>query len=544
MTSAETGISNAITAYVTALVTIYDMEAVLNVETPYFNADNALTTLVKAYFDANTAYNTANKANTDAKNALTKAQKALAEAEKYLETAKNEKVEFSTLFESIAARAKAIQDAKAKVKEAKKAVETADVAVNGTKKNPNGTKQALETATKALEDAKDALVKAFDKNGNDTKFVESEETYSSKKSSYSSASTNYSDEKTKYNTYFDSYTNIYNTKKADYEAKQAIVDAAGENATEEEKTAAATAKTAMDEAKTKLDTLVSNYNSDVDAYYKAAKAYLEAALDYYANSYAVKNLAQADYDAADEKLNGKKDEDGNVIEEGLKSKIAGAETDTAGKTLSNVDAYGSFDAYLEATLGYNCEAVLEEEAMKMLDEQIRVYAVAKALNEGVVANGATVVIDENTTYEVESYKSAIESRESTFKGLIAHGIKHDDEDIREGKLNRKVKKSWKDLVKSAEEVFVTNKVYFQYQLDLGRSNYIYAKDQYGENNLRMYLQFENLLSYLLFTDYQENAYAAHDGEYTVLEVKDAEGNYTGKLGYLFINYNFKAEDAE
>ena len=174
----------------------------------------------------------------------------------------------------------------------------------------------------------------------------------------------------------------------------------------------------------------------------------------------------------------------------------------------------------------------------MLDEQIRVYAVAKALSEGVVANGATVVIDENTTYTVESYKSAIETREATFKALITHSIKHNDEDIRDGKLNREVKKSWKDLVKSTEDVFVNNKVYFQYQLDLGRSNYIYAKEQYGENNLRMYLQFENLLSYLLFTDYQENAYAAHDGEYTVKENED------GKLAYLFINYSFKAEDAE
>lgn len=544
MTSAETGISNAITAYVTALVTIYDMEAVLNTETPYFNADNALTTLVKAYFDANTAYNNANKANTDAKNALTKAEKALAEAEKYLETAKNEKVEFSTLFADIAARAAAIKDAKAQVKAAKKAVEEADVALNGTKKNPNGTKQALETATKALADAKDALVEAFSQNGNNENFVKSEEGYSSKKSTYSSESTDYSDEKTKYNTYFESYTNTYNTKKADYEAKQAIVDAAGENATEEEKTAAATAKTAMDEAKTKLDTLVSDYRKDAENYLNAAKAYAEAALTYYADSYAVKNAAQADYDAADEKLNGKKDEDGNVIEEGLKSKIANAESDTAGKTLSNVDAYGSFDAYLEATLGYNYEEVLEAEARKMLDEQIRVYAVAKALNENVVANGATVVIDENTTYTVEAYKSAVETREATFKSLITHSIKHNDEDIKDGKLNREVKKSWKELVKSTEGVFVTNKVYNQYKRELGRSNYVYAKNQYGENNLRMYLQFENLFSYLLFTDYQENAYAAHDGEYTVLEVKDAEGKYTGKLGYLFINYSFKAEDAE
>jgi hypothetical protein len=54
----------------------------------------------------------------------------------------------------------------------------------------------------------------------------------------------------------------------------------------------------------------------------------------------------------------------------------------------------------------------------------------------------------------------------------------------------------------------------------------------------MYLQFENLLTYLLFTDYQVNDYAAHDGEYTVKENED------GTLEYLFITYSFKAEDAE
>lgn len=523
MTSAETGISNAITAYVTALVTIYDMEAIVEVETPYFSAESELNTLVKAYFDANTAYNDANTANTNAKNALTKAQKALTEAEKYLETAKNEKIEFSTLFESIAARAAAIKDAKTNVKNAKKAVEEADVALNGTKK-VDGTKQKLEAATKTLADAKEALVEAFSKEGNSENFVASEESYTSKKSTYSSASTTYSDEKSSYNVYHDSY-------KTSLEKAQAAVTEAGDNATQEQ-------KDALTAAEKKYNDLVKEYKDAAESYLKAAKAYVEVALTYYADSYAVKNAAQADYDAADEKLNGKKDEDGNVIEEGLKSKISGAETDTAGTTLSNVDAYGSFDAYLEATLGYNYEAVLEEEARKMLDEQIRVYAVAKALNNGVVANGATVVIDEETSYTVESYKSAIESREETFKALITHSIKHNDEDIRDGKLNREVKKSWKDLVKSAEGVFVTNKVYNQYKRDLGRSNYVYAKDQYGENNLRMYLQFENLLSYLLFTDYQENVYAAHDGEFTVKENED------GKLAYLFINYSFKAEDAE
>lgn len=529
ITSAETGISNSITAYVTALVTIYDMEVVIfarsaeDTDAPYFGEANDFNALVKAYFDANTAYNTANTENTKAKTRLTTAEKALAEAEKYLELAKDEKVGIFD-FEAQAAKRAAIKDAKANVKAAKAEVEAADVAINGTKKNPNGTKKALEDATNVLADAKDKLVEAFSKTGDRTEFVESEETFSLKKSTYTSASTSYKDELTRYDTYYNSY-------KTAYDNAEAAVTEAGEGATAEQ-------IKARDDAKAKLDKLVEDYTKDTDAYYKAAKEYVEAALVYYANANAVKDYAKTDYDAAVAVLDDKKDEEGNVTEEGLRTKIANAEKDTAGETLKNVDAFATFEDYLVFVLGYNYETVLREEAVKMLDEQIRVYAVAKALNEGVVANGATVVIDENTTITVEGYKAAIEAREETFKGLLSHSLTHDDEDMKPAKLERKLKKSWKELLETTDDVLVTKKVYREYKNELGRSNYIYSKNQYGDNNLRMYLQFENLLTYLLFTDYQVNDYAAHDGEYTVKENED------GTLEYLFITYSFKAEDAE
>ena len=269
ITSAETGISNSITAYVTALVTIYDMEVVIfarsaeDTDAPYFGEANDFNALVKAYFDANTAYNTANTENTKAKTRLTTAEKALAEAEKYLELAKDEKVGLFD-FEAQAAKRAAIKDAKANVKAAKAEVEAADVAINGTKKNPSGTKKALEDATIALGDAKDKLVEAFSKTGDRTKFVESEETFSSKKSTYTSASTSYKDELTRYDTYYNSY-------KTAYDNAEAAVTEAGEGATAEQ-------IKARDDAKAKLDKLVEDYTKDTDAYYKAAKEYVEAAL--------------------------------------------------------------------------------------------------------------------------------------------------------------------------------------------------------------------------------------------------------------------------
>ncbi len=485
-TSAETAISNAITAYVTALVTIYDMEAIVagrsteDTDTTYFDENNALTALAKAYFDANTAYTTANRDNTDAKTKLTNAEKVLAEAEKYLELAKAEKVGLFD-FEAQAAKRAAIKDAKAKVKNAEDDVKIADANLNGTKK-VDGTKQKLEAATKTLADAKDALVEAFSKTGNNENFVTSDESYTSKKSAYTTAETNYK--------------------------------------------------------KVKDSTTDENYTKYVDEYLKAAKEYASVALTYYADANAVKAEAQKDYDDAVAVLDDKKDDDGKVIKEGLRTKIANAEKDEAGETLKNVDAFATFEDYLVFVLGYNYEEVLRKEAVKMLDEQIRVYAVAKALNDGVVANGAEVVIDENTTITVEGYKAAIEARKDTFEALLSHSITHNDEDMRPGKLKRELKKSWKELLESTDDVLVTKKVYREYKNDLGRSNYIYSKNQYGDNNLRMYLQFENLLTYLLFTDYQVNPYAAHEGEYSVKE------NADGTLDYLFITYTFKAEDAE
>jgi hypothetical protein len=56
---------------------------------------------------------------------------------------------------------------------------------------------------------------------------------------------------------------------------------------------------------------------------------------------------------------------------------------------------------------------------------------------------------------------------------------------------------------------------------------------YGDNNIRMWAQYGNLMEYLLFTDYQINEYAIHDDEYTVKE------NADGTLEYFFITYETK-----
>lgn len=517
MTSAKNGVDAVTSAYITVLVTIYEMEALVEgrleegavVPVSYFNADNPLTTLVEAYRAASAAYDAAKTANTDAKNALTAAQTALTEAEALFESVKDEGFNFFH---------KEWWDARAKVKDAKDAVEEATEKVDGTKK-VDGTAKKLTEATNALNKAKENLVAGFSTDDvADVDFVAAKKDFDTKKSKYTSEGTDYK-----------TSLSDYNKKKSDLDAKQAVVDNAGENATEDQKKALEDAKTAFDKAN-------EAYGKAIDEYLAAAKAYADQGLVYYAESKVVEAAAKPDYDEAVAALEDTTDADGNVTKEGLKTKIAKAEEYEKGEALTNVEVYGHLDAYLEHVLGYNWEAVIRDKAVEAVNEQIKFYAVAKALKD-VAANG----YDKNDI-KVSGYKAAIEAIEAEdnrITKLLEHSIKHNDEDIKDKKLQKETKKAYEELLEATDNVFVDNKVFKEYKKELGRSNYKYAKDQYGENNLRMYLQIENLLTYLLYTDIQENVYAIHDGEYTVRE--NAE---TGKLAYLFISYDFKAEDAE
>ena len=519
MTSAKNGVDAVTSAYITVLVTIYEMEALVEgrleegaiVPVSYFNADNPLTTLVEAYRAASAAYDAAKAANDEAKKELTAAQTALTEAEALFESVKDEGFNFFH---------KEWWDARAKVKDAKDAVEEATEKVDGTKK-VDGTAKKLTEATNALNKAKENLVAGFSTDDvADVDFVAAKKDFDTKKSKYTSEGTDYK-----------TSLSDYNKKKSDLAAKQAVVDKAGENATEDEKKALTDAQTAFDKAD-------EAYGKAIDEYLAAAKAYADQGLVYYAESKVVEAAAKPDYDEAVAALEDTTDADGNVTKEGLKTKIAKAEEYEKGEALTNVEVYGHLDAYLEHVLGYNWEAVIRDKAVEAVNEQIKFYAVAKALKD-VAANGYE---NADLGIKVDSYKAAIEAIEAEdnrITKLLEHSIKHNDEDIKDKKLQKETKKAYEELLEATDNVFVDNKVFKEYKKELGRSNYKYAKDQYGENNLRMYLQIENLLTYLLYTDIQENEYAMHDGEYTVRE--NAE---TGKLAYLFISYDFKAEDAE
>ena len=518
ITSANTAASTSTSAYITTLLTIYDIESTLGISgnAAYLGSD----TLERAYYDANKAYEDAKAANNAAKSELTKAEKALEEAEALFESAKDEGF---TIFN------KEWWDAKAEIKAAKKVVEEKTEKVEGTKKT-DGTADILDEATKALNKAKTALVDSFITTDTAKTFVEAGKDLDSKKSTYNSKITASST-----NDSLDKKTSTYNTAKDTYDAAKKAVEDAGDAVTAEQTKALEDATTALKEAEKALKECLD-----------AAKAYNLSALTYYAESKVVEKAAKPDYDEAVAALKDTTDADGNVTKEGLETKIAKAEEYEKGEALTNVEVYGHLDAYLEHVLGYNWESVIREQAVEAVNEQIKFYAVAKALTYWEDENGNVYEVVANgydkNDIKVSGYKAAIEAIEAEdnrITKLLEHSIKHNDEDIKDKKLQKETKKAYEELLEATDNVFVDNKVFKEYKKELGRSNYTYAKDQYGENNLRMYLQIENLLTYLLYTDIQENEYAMHDGEYTVRE--NAE---TGKLAYLFISYDFKAEDAE
>jgi hypothetical protein len=74
----------------------------------------------------------------------------------------------------------------------------------------------------------------------------------------------------------------------------------------------------------------------------------------------------------------------------------------------------------------------------------------------------------------------------------------------------------------------------EYKKEVGRAQYNLYVDNYGEENLRMTLQFTRLMNFILYTDYTEDTHAAHDGEYKIA--------YSGnKIAYRFIEYKLQSE---
>lgn len=493
--SGETGSKNALDLYVSIVILAGDIAAIegINAEKTY-----TLTQLEADYYAAYKAQKAAAATATTAGDKHTDEKAKLKEAEKLLEEAKNASLDKSLgLIDRISKWFKDKKDAENRVEAAQAAVDTAKAALDAATKELNTKTDDLATAREKLADSFMASIKEEDgslRSEFEFNFVDAKNSFNNAKNTDST----YYKAKAKYDTAKREYDNAVAKPETDAviaEKKAAFI-------------------TAAEEFSEKVLTATNSVKDKAVTYYQQSEVVIEKSAD--------------DYKAADVKLNGKKDGDGNVTEKGLIALMAEAEGYTLGKSISNREAYRTFDDYLVHVLGKNPYAVLEQQAVEQLNEQIRVYAVARMLVEnGVVANGST-------DYGIVGYKAAIEANADTFKNIYKHSFEHSNEDWSEKKLNKEVDKEFKKLIDSTGDVFVTKKVYNSYKNEIGRSQYTYMKNEHGDNNLRMSLQFSNLLTYLLFANYQVNPYAAHDGEYMLKVNGD-------KLEYFFIHYQFESE---
>jgi hypothetical protein len=360
----------------------------------------------------------------------------------------------------------------------------------------------------------------------------------------------------------------YNTAKAAYDAAKKAVDDAGDNATDEQKTAltnAETTKTDAENAKTAATTAKTNANSAltkaqndtkkakvevltrhllsgtrtkdeatvnatddiVAAYTKDNYATLEAAHDEALTKAIGKEVWEifeanvtVDLDHKDLKSTLKKYKD--TLYEQYEYQYYKGATNNA----SNYSQYDSVEEYIKAAIKketgktvLDVDKTLTEMAKDSLKDQLIVYAVAKAL----VDNDADA-----------NYATWIAENKEEWEAMYKHSYEHNDSELSDEEIQEKFDEYYEAVENEAANLLVTNKVMKEYKKEVGRAQYNLYVDNYGEENLRMTLQFTRLMNFILYTDYTEDTHAAHDGEYKIA--------YSGnKIAYRFIEYKLQSE---
>ena len=373
----------------------------------------------------------------------------------------------------------------------------------------------------------------------------------------------------------------YNTAKAAYDAAKKVVDDAGEAATDEQKADLATKETAMKDAEAAKNTASTAKTNANTAHTKAqtdtkdanveilTRRLLEAtrtegettvtSADDIAAAYTKQTYAELEsaHDTALTEAIGKEvweilvanvtvDLDHKNLQKTIKKY-----KDTlyeqyeyqyykgTSNNASNYSQYDSVEEYIKTTIKndpdfvaddkyYNknvtdIDEALQYKAEETLRDQLVVYAVAKAL-----ATEETITL----------YKNWIAENEDEWKAIYKHSHEHNDSELSDEEIQEQFEEYYDSIEKEADNLLVTNKVMKDYKKEVGRVQYNLYVDTYGEENLRMTLQFTRLMNLLLYTDYALDTHAAHEGEYKIA--------YSGnKIAYRFIQYKLQSEvDAE
>ena len=181
---------------------------------------------------------------------------------------------------------------------------------------------------------------------------------------------------------------------------------------------------------------------------------------------------------------------------------------------SNYKKYGTFEAYLIATLkvknASEIEGAIIKEAKEYIDPILKIFVVSKAL-----AEDAKVKLPQYVQADIDS------------------GVYEDDTDSIERAQNE-------------AKYFIINDDYLKYyKKEVGNTYYRNLIDSYGEINIRAGIQFNKLMNYLTSADIVMTEEEGHDdhghAEYMYTE-KDAEGNVY--ISFRTVKYTIVVETAD
>ena len=171
---------------------------------------------------------------------------------------------------------------------------------------------------------------------------------------------------------------------------------------------------------------------------------------------------------------------------------------------TNVKKYADFNAYLEATLKVTGEdkinEAIEKEAKAAIEPIIKIYVVAKALENDAVK----AMVGPDGYIEADIAGGAYTLDEEAYRDYYG-----DEAD----KKIAEAKKDIEESIKSAREesgLFLINDAYMRkYKRAVGSAFYRQQIESYGEINLRTALQFNKLFYYLTCTNIEFNTEEGH-----------------------------------
>ncbi len=174
------------------------------------------------------------------------------------------------------------------------------------------------------------------------------------------------------------------------------------------------------------------------------------------------------------------------------------------KDKSNYEEYGTFQNYLEKTLGVvgenKIDQAIEKKAKEYIEPIIKIYVVAKACRtdaEGALKgeNGYVALDVAGGVYRVD---------EEYYRDTYGDAA---DEKIAEAVKN--AKENEKDALEDAGNFIVDDAYMKDYKKEIGSAYYNQLIDQYGEINLRAAFQFNRLFYYLTSTNVEFNEEEGH-----------------------------------